>query len=336
MPQVSVILLNYNGGDLTIAAAESILAQKQVEPEIIIIDNGSSDGSPEKIAARFQNRITLIRNPDNRGFSPACNQGFQAASAKWVALMNNDAVADPFWLKRSLERAETGKKIGVVIPRIVNYFDRDKLDGIGVGFWLDGLSRARRRGEQDSARLDADSPAIASGCACLLCKKMLEELSGFDPCFFAYSEDTDLGIRAFLKGWQAVFEPRAVVYHMYSRTSSRKSGYSPLKLFYVERNRLWILFRYYPWRLILVSPFLSLRRYLRLARQVVLARGKGPGIGALPAAAALLKALMAALFSLPQQMAWRKKWLTSNPAKMALWRMMKDNMFTLEEISRLD
>ena len=111
-----------------------------------MIDNGSTDGSAEKLAAHYQDRIVMVRNSENRGFSPACNQGFEIARSDWVALMNNDAVADPFWLSRSLAKAGMNPRIGVVIPRILNYFDREKLDGIGVGFWLDGISRATPAG----------------------------------------------------------------------------------------------------------------------------------------------------------------------------------------------
>jgi len=336
MPEASVIVLNYNRAELTAGAVESLLAQKAVKPEVIVIDNGSTDGSPEKIAKRFQNQITLVRNSENRGFSPACNQGFALAKSKWVALMNNDAVADEWWLRNSLSRAGTGDKIGVVIPKIVNHFDRQKLDGIGVGFWLDGLSRARHRGEPDGAGWDGDSPQIFSGCACLLRRQMVEELGGFDPGFFAYSEDSDLGIRSYLSGWQSVFAPEAVVYHRYSGTSAGQAGYSPLKLYYVERNRIRILLRYYPWRLVLLSPFTSLCRYAYLAGQVVLGRGKGPGLGAWSGLRALSRAVFDAMVSLPEQVRLRKKWRASKEARLALERLIRGNYIPLKTIARLD
>jgi len=336
MPEVSVVILNYKAAELTIAAIESVLGQKGVAAEVIVVDNGSADGSVEKLKSRFGDKIKLIENDSNLGFSPANNQAFKAASGNWVALMNNDAVADPCWLEFLLQKTTTAKKVGVAVPKILNYFDREKLDGVGVGFWLDGISRARRRGEMDSARLIRETPRIASGCACLLNKKMLDELGGFDPSYFAYSEDSDLGIRALLAGWECVYEHRAIVYHRYSGTSGAKSGYSPLKLFYVERNRTWILFRYYPWRLILASPFTSFWRYLYQAYQVLFSKGQGPGLSAGSAISALVKALFQALASFPVQMKWRRKWRSSQTTSRAFDKMIAENAISWKEISRLD
>jgi len=336
MTEVSAVILNYNRGELTARAIESVLNQQEIEPELIVIDNGSSDGSADKIAAAFGAKIKMIRNPENRGFSPACNQAFKLASGEWIALINNDAVADPAWLKNSLKAAKSNSKAGVVVPKILDYFDREKLDGIGVGFWLDGISRARRRGELDSRRLDLENPQIASGCACLLSRKMLEELSGFDPDFFAYGEDTDLGIRAFLSGWECVFEPSAVVYHMYSRTSSAGHKYSGLKLFLVERNRTWILFRYYPLGLILASPFTTCARFLYQAYQVAGFKSRGPGLGAGAATLALLKTIYSSLVSMPRQIKLRRKWLGAEAASRSARKLISDNPIPLKEISRLD
>ena len=336
MTEVSVVILNYRRADLTIAAIESALGQKGVAPEVIVVDNGSGDGSVEKLKSRFGDKIKLIENAGNLGFSPANNQAFKTASGKWVALLNNDAVADPGWLELLLQKTLTAEKVGVAVPKILNYFDREKLDGVGVGFWLDGISRARRRGEMDSARLSRETPSIASGCACLLNKKMLDELGGFDPAYFAYSEDSDLGIRALLAGWECVYEPRAIVYHRYSGTSGAQSGYSPMKLFYVERNRIWILLRYYPWRLILASPFTSFWRYSYQAYQVLFSKGKGPGLAAGSAISALVKALFQALASLPVQMKWRKKWRSSQNNRRAFDKMIAENAISWKDISRLD
>jgi len=336
MPEVSVVILNWNRFELTREAVWSALNQAGVEVEVIVVDNGSEDGSDERLAEEFQARINLIKNPQNMGFSPANNQAFKIANSDWIALLNNDAVADPLWLKNSLKLAFSDAKVGIVVPRIINYYHREKLDGIGVGFWLDGLSRARHRGEIDSQNLDREEPLLASGCACVLSRKMLEELNGFDPDFFAYSEDTDLGIRAFVSGWRCLFAPTAIVYHRYSQTSGAKRGYSALKLYYVERNRLWILFRYYPLYLMLASPITSL---LRLIFQVLEAffsqRGHLP-LPFFPSLLSLLKAFIDAFISLPRQLKIRRRWLKTGFEKSALWREIFEHFIPLKQISRLD
>ncbi len=333
MPEVSVVILNWNGGELTREAIISVLNQHGVAAEVIVVDNGSTDGSREKIKEEFKGRIRMIENHENIGFSPANNQGFQAASGDWVCLLNNDAVADPAWLKTSLLRAKSAAKVGLVAPRILRYFDREELDGIGVGFWRDGLSRARHRGEIDSPRLDRERALIPSGCACLLSKKMLEELKGFDPNFFIYSEDTDLGIRAFLSGWECLFEPKAVIYHRYSKATARQTGYSPFKLSLVERNRFWILIRYYPVHMILGSFLTSPIRLIYQALQALSLPGRG---SALTSAWALFKAVFGAFATLPGQLTRRKQWLSKPGAKSAVSRAIFDHFIPLKEISRLD
>ena len=333
MPEASVVILNWNRGELTREAILSVLNQRGVELEVIVVDNGSSDGSREKLKAEFAGRIRLIENPANLGFSPAHNQAFKAASGDWIALLNNDAAADPAWLKNSLARAKSAPRVGMVVPRILRYLDREQLDGIGVGFWRDGLSRACHRGELDSARLDGERPILASGCAGLLSLKMLEQLGGYDPGFFAYSEDTDLGIRAFLSGWECVFEPRAVVYHRYSQTSAQAGGYSPLKLYLVERNRFRILVRYYPLRLLPASLLTSPIRLIFQALQALAQPGQG---SARKSAWALFKAVLGAFWTLPDQWKWRKQWLSRPGAKAAISRAISEHFIPLKEISRLD
>jgi len=336
MPEVSVVILNLNGGDLTRQAVSSVLGQLGVEPEVIVVDNGSTDGSRERIAEEFKGKIKMIENPENLGFSPANNQGFQAATGNWVCILNNDAVADPLWLKFSLNCARSGQKTGIVVPRIVRYSDRDELDGIGVGFWRDGLSRAKHRGEIDSPRLNRETVLIPSGCACMLSRQMLDELSGFDPDFFIYSEDTDLGIRAFLSGWQCRFEPKAVIYHRYSKTTAIKSGYSAFKLYQVERNRLWILFRYYSPGLILVSPITSLIRLIFQALHPFSTRNRPYPLPIFSGLPGLFKAFLHAFLSVPNQLKYRRKYRSSRKAKQDLSRLLLDQFIPLKEISRLD
>lgn len=331
-----MVILNYNGWALTREAINSVLAQRDVKPEIIVIDNGSIDGSKEKLREEFRDKIRLILNSENKGFSPGNNQGFKVAVGEWIAILNNDAVADPLWLKRSLEKARLNEKIGVVIPKIINFYEREKLDGIGVGFWLDGISRAEYRGEIDCQRLDKVGAEIFSGCACLLSRRMIEELGGFDESFFAYSEDTDLGVKARLSGWKSVYEPKAVVYHKYSRTTSTKSGYSGFKLYLAERNRLWVLFRYYPLSLILISPMTSFVRYLYLGFQALgraRTAGKVAGIGLI---FSLLKAIFQGLSMIPKQIKCRKRWLQDPKARAEIKRVIFGHFIPLSEISRLD
>ena len=336
MIEVSVVILNYNRYGDTREAIESVLAQRGINLEVIVIDNGSRDGSQERLREEYGDRIQLVLNPGNIGFSSANNQGFKLAKGEWIGILNNDAVADPLWLKRSLEKARSNEKIGIVIPKIINFYEREKLDGIGVGFWLDGISRAEYRGEIDCKRMDLAKPEIFSGCACLFSRRMLEELGGFDEDFFAYSEDTDLGIRARLFGWEIGYEPRAMVFHKYSKTTSDKEGYPGFKLYLVERNRLWVLFRYYPWYLILISPMTSFVRYLYLGIRAWRKSEADAKSIRTALIISLLKAILKGLITIPHQLMWRRKWVRERNAKAKIRRIIFEHFIPLSKISQLD
>jgi GT2 family glycosyltransferase len=152
----------------------------------------------------------------------------------------------------------------------VRLFGEDRLDSAGMLMARDGSSKQRGHG-----RLPGDFPVpeevlIPSGSAALYRRAMLEEIGGFDDSFFLYCEDTDLGLRARWAGWKCLYEPRAVVEHHYSHSAGRAS---PVKAYYVERNRLFVLAKNFPGRMLAAAPLVSLARYFWHAR--FLLQGKG-------------------------------------------------------------
>jgi len=258
-PAVSVIIVNWNGRHLLDDCLGSLRAQRFLNFEIILVDNGSQDGSVEFVRERYP-QVKLVQLTKNRGFAGGNNAGISIAAGKYIALLNNDTKTDPEWLGQLIAVAETTPSAGMWASKILSYDDPVIIDNTGLMIYRDGLARGRGRLETDKGQYDEQGEVLLpSGCAALYRKAVLDEIGLFDEDFFAYADDVDLGLRFRLAGWGCVYVPTAKVYHKYSSSSS---AYSPLKAFLVERNRIWVLLKYYPAELILVSPYFTLIRLM--------------------------------------------------------------------------
>ncbi len=247
---VSVVIVNWNGGEAVLECLRHVLAQTRPPDEIIVVDNASTDGSLEAIAREFPG-VQVVENESNLGYGGGVNRGVALATGKWVALLNNDAMADARWLEEMLAVAQPSR-FGMVACKI--YLDReaDVLDKVGHVIAVDGQNFGRGHGLEDDGRYEAlEEVAWPDGCAGLWLREEFERLGGIDEEFFAYADDADLGIRFRLAGWRSGLAPRAIVEHRHSQSLG---AYSPEKLFLVERNRIWLVMKYFPWPLVLLNP----------------------------------------------------------------------------------
>ncbi len=334
---ISVILVNWNRRELLRAALESLAVQKNVEFEVIVVDNGSDDGSLEVIgtfASRFP--LRLIRNQQNRGFCAANNQGIAAARGHLIALLNNDAEADPNWLSALQSACETRTDIGMVASKIVIHFEPTRIDKVGHLIYPDGQNRGRGAGEVDRGQYDHSTECLwPDGCAALYRKSMLDEIGGFDEDFFAYADDAELGLRGRIAGWDCVYAPAARVLHHRGATLGVGSF---RRLVLIERNRVLLAAKLFPWRLLLLNPFYYL---LRLSAGVLAAaRGEGetrryPGLaGKFRMAGALLRGDCEALYLLPRMLAKRKeiaRFRKRSDAEVLV--LLRQHRISLKEIS---
>ena len=270
-PLVSVIILNWNGGAYVEESIASILKQNYPEIELIVVDNGSTDSSLQTIKNKFKDRLCLIENKTNTGFAAGNNTGIRRARGKYVALLNNDAVADPSWLKELVAVAESDPRVGMCASKVLNYFERDTIDTVGHLIYRDGLNRGRGRLERDEGQYNKiEEVFFPSGAAALYRKAMLDVMGLFDEDFFAYGEDADLGIRGRLGGWKCVYVPTAIAHHRYSASSS---AYSPMKAFLVERNRIWVALKNFPLPILALSPLYTIKRYFLQAYAALFRKG---------------------------------------------------------------
>ncbi len=259
-PKVSVIIVNWNGKSLLKDCLGSLAAQTAKEIEIILVDNGSKDGSVDYVREQYPD-VKLISLPENLGFAGGNNAGIRAAKGDYIALLNNDTKTDPYWIENLLSAAESSpQSTGMWASKILSYENTEILDNVGLLLYPDGLGRGKGRLEKDQGQYDQPGEALfPSGCAGFYRSEMLNEIGLFDEEFFAYADDVDIGLRARLAGWGCQYVPSAKVYHKYSASSA---AYSPLKAFLVERNRIWVLFKYFPLEIILFSPIITSVRLL--------------------------------------------------------------------------
>ncbi len=259
-PLASVIIVNWNGKDYLKTCLDSLKTQSYPNIEVIVVDNGSKDGSVDFLNQYYLPFVKVIANRENLGFSGGNNVGIRAAKGQYILLLNNDTEADQKWIEELIREAENNPAVGMCASKIYSFSQRNIIDVAGHLLYRDGLNRGRGRLEKDAGQYDAvEEVFFPSGCAALYRKEMLDEIGLFDETFFAYGDDTDIGLRGRIAGWKCLYVPTAIVYHRYSGSTS---AYSPSKVFWVERNRVWILIKYFPISMILTSPLYTLIRFI--------------------------------------------------------------------------
>lgn len=301
-----MIVVNWNRCGLLRACLRSLLEQRGTKPEVIVVDNGSNDGSVEMVEREFPETI-LIRNKANRGFCAANNQGFAAAKGRLIALLNNDAEADPQWLTELARVFENRPNVGMAASKILIHSDRRRIDKAGLAIWPDGQNRGRGSGAWDDGRFDDEEEVLCpDGCAAMYRKAMLDGTGGFDEDFFAYGDDAELGIRAQIAGWKCIYNPKAIVFHHRGSTLGKASV---ARLVLIERNRVLLAAKLFPLRLLLLNPFYYGRRLWAGARAALAGVGETalfPGWrGKWHLAKALISGDLQALRMLPRF--WRKR-----------------------------
>jgi GT2 family glycosyltransferase len=221
----SVVVVNWDLWEELEACLESLTAQTHRELEVIVVDNGSSDGSPDLVVERFP-QFKLLRQTENLGFAEACNRGIAASHGEWVAMLNNDAVAEPGWAEALVRAAEGAPAhLGMLQSLMLFKAKPDVINTTGIGLGSDGGGFDLNEGMPRQAGAVKAEIFCASAGAAAYRRSMLEQISlesgYFDRTHFMYLEDLDLGWRAQLAGWTATYLPDAVVYHRYHGSSQR-------------------------------------------------------------------------------------------------------------------
>jgi GT2 family glycosyltransferase len=266
---ISVVIVNWNRKELLRKCLGSLTLQTGVPFETIVVDNGSVDDSAEMAEMEFGARV--IRNLENRGFCAANNQGIAVSRGCFIALLNNDAEAEPGWLAALYRACMKRHDVGMAASKILVWEDPGRIDKAGHLIFPDGQNRGRGSGATDRGQFEAEEEVLwPDGCAGMYRKEMLEAIGGFDEDFFAYGDDAELGLRARIAGWKCIYAPNAVVRHHRGSTMGKASA---RRLALIERNRVLLAAKLFPWSLLWRNPFYFAQR---LAAGALLAhRGEG-------------------------------------------------------------
>ncbi len=258
MEKITVVIPNYNGIKFIGDCLDALCLQEPDTPEygIIVVDNGSGDGSRELVEERFPG-VSVISLPENTGFCHAVNVGIQASRAPYVILLNNDTRVGAGFVKALFESIEQREDAFSVSAKMLMWDRQELLDGAGDRYCVLGWAYARGKGKP-AARYAKGCPVFsACGGAAIYRRSVLEEIGLFDEAHFAYLEDLDIGYRAGIYGYRNFYEPGAEVVHFGSAASG--SRYNEWKTGMAAANSVYVVYKNMPFLQLLWNlPFLIL------------------------------------------------------------------------------
>ena len=272
--KVTVLILNWNGKDVLPACLASLDRCDPAPDELIVVDNGSTDGSADWLRQDARPGVRKIFLDDNLGYAAGNNVGMREATGEVIALLNNDTQVAPNWIGSALD-ALTDPSVGMVSCQTVRLQDPATLDKAGHLMFPDGMNRGRGTGQPTSAFNQPGESLWPDGSGAFYRKAMLDRIGLLDEDFYLYGEDAELGMRARWAGYGCTYAPQSEVMHHHSAGLGK---FAPQKIYYIERNRLWLMLKTFPLSLILLSPVTTGWRYFM--NGVSLLTGKGSAAGA--------------------------------------------------------
>lgn len=265
--RLTVIIPNWNGLELLRPCLLS-LRRQTIVPSLLVVDNGSKDGSPQMLEREFP-EVTVVALSENLGFAGAVNLGIRNSSTAFLALLNNDTEVDPNWVQEGLHALNCFPEYGFFASKIINFYHRDFLDSAGDGYSRTGMPFKRGWGTPPQSFTLFEPVLAASAGAAFYRREIFDQVGFFDESFYMYLEDVEWSLRAQMKGIPCLFLPRAVVYHMEAasdperkRNGDRMVGapspgqasspplayYSPSRVYWITRNRWLLMVMYQPVR----------------------------------------------------------------------------------------
>lgn len=223
-PSIAIIVLTWNGRDLTLDCLRSLEAITTPHVRTILVDNASTDGTVDAVRARYGDRVTIIENQANLGFAAGNNAGIRRAlndGAEFILLLNNDTVVAPDFTTELLRPMLADLSIGIAAPKIFYAEPRDRIWFAGgeISLWR-GTARHIGIRETDRGQYDVERDIdYATGCALLVRREVFEKTGDLDPAYLAYFEDADFCLRARAAGYRIRYVPRSHVWHRISAST---------------------------------------------------------------------------------------------------------------------
>ena len=258
MKKISAIVVNWNGKEVLSGCLRSLLDQDCEDFEILVVDNGSKDGSQALVKKEFP-AVKLIENETNIGFGPAVNKGLEKAEGDYLIFLNNDLALQPDCLRQLAKLLDSDPTVGAAIPKILYYSSSEKntsretarINSYGVLVNYTGIACPNLIDQFDQSNL----PLTESACGGIFMfpREVYEKVGGFDDDLFLYHEDHDLSWRIRMMGWKLMVVPDSVCYHHYNFNKG------VLKFYQSEKNRLYILLKNFECKtLCLIAPAIVL------------------------------------------------------------------------------
>lgn len=263
-PLASVIIPHWNGIQHLPTCLDAMQRQTFTAHEVILVDNGSTDGSQELLRRSYP-QVRLLELKRNLGFTGACNAGFRVARGDYVILLNNDTEAHPAWLESLVDGFRRYPQAGILASKLLLFDRRDHFHAAGDYYRLDGIPGNRGVWQRDEGQYDREEEVFgACGAAAAYRRTMLDQIGFLDDAFYFSCEDVDIAWRAQLTGWRVIYLPRAVVYHKLKATGGSVTG-----SYYDGRNFLYVIWKNYPTTLLRRHWRAILRAQLRISRQAL-------------------------------------------------------------------
>jgi GT2 family glycosyltransferase len=248
---------NLNGRELLPTALRSIEEQEFDDREVVVVDDGSTDGSVDYVRAEWPG-VRLVELGTNHGFAAACNAGIRASEGELVALLNTDVELERGWLAALVSALDADPAAGSASGKLLNFHERLVIDAAGDLLLRSGTALSRGQGRIDDGRYDRPEAVFAPCAGAALYRRSLFDRVGlFDEEFHSYWEDVDLGFRAQLAGLRSLYVPQARAYHVRSATTGRRN---PFFLRLQRRNQIWVIAKNLPARLLVRNLPLILAR----------------------------------------------------------------------------
>ena len=242
-PKVSIVILNWNGKHYLTACLKSLKNINYTNFDIMVVDNGSTDGSCQFLRSNFPD-VTVLENEENLGFAEGNNVGIRGAMrtrADYILLLNNDTVVDPLFLKELIDVAENDRQIGIVGPKV--YF-MDEPSRIcfagGKRKWTTEWQHIGLEEIDKGQYNEVKETEFIYGCVLLLKREVIEKIGMLDADYFAYVEEIDLNYRAKQAGYKIVFVPHSKIWHKVG-ASDAQGRRSSVRIYYITRNNLLFL-----------------------------------------------------------------------------------------------
>lgn len=222
-PLISIIIVNWNGGEVFAGCLKSLSEISYPNWELIVVDNGSTDGSEKINETQISNHnLQIINNKKNLGFAKANNQGVELAMGKYILLLNNDTKVEPDFLSKLVKRVEEDPKVAVIQPKIMLMDKPGYLDNAGSFLTRIGFLQHWGFMEKDGPEFNQEKEIFSAKGACMLIRKeIIDKIALFDKDFFSYFEESDFCWRVWLAGYKVLFFPDAMIYHKVGFTIRR-------------------------------------------------------------------------------------------------------------------